>query len=148
TAGSQSLTAGDSQDANLTGSQAGIIILPVAPGHLSVTSSVTVTVAGMPFDITVTVKDPYNNTVTEYAGTLTFASADPYGAALPAAYTSTAADSGTHTFAVGATLYTTGTWNVTAGDSAAAIAGGVSVGLTPASAVQVRLAGPATVTAG
>jgi hypothetical protein len=69
--------------------------------------------AGQPFSITVTALDASNHTVPGYTGTVHFASADPYGATLPADYTFTAADAGVHTFAAGAALYTAGTRDVT-----------------------------------
>ena len=98
TAGNQSLTATDTQDASITGTQFGIAVTAAAPDHFLVAPSVATSVAGMPLDITVTVQDAYNNTVTGYTGTLSFSSADPYGATLPADYTFTAADNGVHTF--------------------------------------------------
>jgi hypothetical protein len=73
----------------------------------------TSTTAGTPFDVTISAVDPYGNTDTGYTGTVHFASADPYGASLPADYTFTAADAGVHTFAGGATLFTAGTQTIT-----------------------------------
>jgi len=74
--------------------------------------------------------------VTGYRGTVHFTSADPYGARLPANYTFTAADNGVHTFAAGATLYTAGSWDVTATDTATAITGTANVGVIAAAASQ------------
>jgi hypothetical protein len=101
----------------------------------------------VPFEITVTVQDAYNNTATGYSGTLSFSSADPYGAALPADYTYTAADNGVHTFSAGATLYTAGQWNVTATDTILGITGSMNVTVTPAAAVGFALISPVTVAA-
>jgi hypothetical protein len=53
--------------------------------------------AGAPFAVTVTARDPYNNVATDYRGTVYFLSSDE-GAVLPAAYTFTDADAGSHTF--------------------------------------------------
>jgi subtilase family serine protease len=145
TAGNQSLTVTDTLNGSLTGSQSGIVISPAAPDHLLVTPSVATSVAGTPFDVTVTVQDVFDNTVTGYTGTVTFSSVDPYGASLPAGYTFTAADDGVHTFPAGVTLYTTGSWNVTATDAATGITGGANVTVTPAAAVQFRVAGPVTI---
>jgi hypothetical protein len=87
-----------------------------APDHFAVsTGAADPDVAGTPFDVTVTAQDADGNTVTGYTGTVHFTSADRYGAALPADYAFTPADAGRHTFAGGATLFTAGTWDVTAG---------------------------------
>ena len=63
--------------------------------------------------VTVTAYDAYGNVATGYTGTVTFTSSDGQ-AALPASYTFTAADAGTHTFSV--TLETAGTQSITATD--------------------------------
>jgi hypothetical protein len=107
TAGCQTLTATDTATSSLTGS-ATVAVSPAVADHLvfSVPDGVTV---GTAFDVTVTVVDAYGNTVPTYLGTVTFSSTDPDpGVLLPADYVFMAADQGTHTFAGGATLYTTG----------------------------------------
>jgi N-acetylneuraminic acid mutarotase len=81
--------------------------------HFQVNATASLVSAGAPFDVTVTVQDAYGNPATSYTGTVHFASADPYGATLPADYTFTAADAGVHTFAAGATLFTPGSQTVT-----------------------------------
>jgi hypothetical protein len=139
TAGSQSLTATDTVG-GFTGTQAGIAVIPAAADHLLVTPSVSATVAGAPFDITVTVQDAYNNTVSDYTGTVMFSSADPYGASLPSAYSFSPADGGVHTFLGAVTLYTAGTWAVTALDTTnPALTGTVLIAVTPASADHFSL---------
>jgi len=68
---------------------------------------------GVPFDVTVTLYDNWDNIVTHYAGTVSFSS-DHVGAALPGAYPFVpASDMGFHTFS-GVTLYDFGTWTITA----------------------------------
>jgi hypothetical protein len=92
-------------------------------------------VAGTPSDVTVTAVDPFGQTVLGYTGGVAFSSADPYGATLPAGYTFLVGDYGTHTFSAGATLYTAGTWNVTAADMGkGSITGSASISVTPAAA--------------
>jgi hypothetical protein len=149
TAAPQSITATDRTTGSITGTQAGIRVNPASPDHLAVaTAAANPDVAGTPFDVTVAVQDLYGNTVTGYTGTVTFTSADPYGATLPADYTFQPGDAGAHTFAAGATLYTAGTWDVTATDTAGAISGAANVNVVAAPAVAFQVAAPAGATAG
>jgi hypothetical protein len=106
------------------------------------------TVAGTPLDSAITVEDQFNNTVTGYTGTIHFSSADPYGATLPADYTFQPTDQGTATFPGGATLYTAGTWDVTATDTSSGITGSASVNVVAAPAVAFRVLAPASVASG
>jgi hypothetical protein len=96
-------------------------------------------IAGTPFDLTVTAVDPFGQTALGYTGGVTFTSADPHGATLPVGYTFLASDSGTHTFSAGVTLYTAGTWDVTATDTVTGfLTGGGTVMVTPAAADHLR----------
>jgi hypothetical protein len=148
TAGTWDVTATDVNNSGLTGS-ASVVVVPAAPDHFLVTPSVSTTVAGTPIDLTLTVQDAYNNTVTGYTGTVGFSSADPHGAALPAAYTFTASDGGVHTFSSGVTLYTVGSWSVTATDTASSgLGGSASVLVTPAAASHFLILAPSSVVAG
>ena len=70
--------------------------------------------AGTAFNFTVTAYDAYGNVATGYTGTVHFTSSDA-GATLPANYTFTSANAGTHTFS--ATLKTGGTQTITATDT-------------------------------
>jgi hypothetical protein len=91
--------------------------------------------AGAPFDVTVTAVDPFGQAAVGYTGTVRFSSADPYGATLPADYTFLGADQGVHTFPGGATLYTAGTWDVTATDTGTgSITGSALITVSPAAA--------------
>ena len=90
--------------------------------------------AGVPFDVSVTAVDPFGQVAVGYTGTVTFSSADPYGATLPADYTFQSSDAGTVTFAGGATLYTTGAWDITVTDPDSGITGSGTVTVTPAAA--------------
>src|SRR5262249_28512609 len=65
---------------------------------------------------------------------------------VPGLYTFTAGDGGQHTFTNGVTLYTAGTWAVTAQDGS--ITGGASITVTPAAADHFQLDAPGTVVAG
>jgi hypothetical protein len=89
------------------------------------------------------------NVATGYSGTVAFTSTDPQ-ATLPANYTFTADDAGTHAFPASVTLRTAGGATVTATDQADnAIAGAQSVTVTAAAAAQLALSGvPANTTAG
>src|SRR5439155_11798492 len=71
--------------------------------------------SGVPFDITVTARDTISNIVkTDYTGTVTFSSSD-MSASLPANYTFTGADAGSHTFSV--TLRTGGDQTIVVRDT-------------------------------
>jgi hypothetical protein len=117
-----------------------------AAHHFAVSAPAGAT-AGTPFSVMLTVQDVYNNTVTGYAGTVHFSSADPYGANLPADYTFGAADQGQHTFAAGAALYTAGAWDVTAADTGGGIAGTTNVSIVAAAAHHLVFLQPPTETA-
>jgi hypothetical protein len=98
TAGSQSITVSDYVDPAVTITQTGILVTPGAATSISATPLHGGT-AGVAQSITVTARDAYGNIATSYQGTLAFTSSDTQ-AALPAAYTFTAADAGTHTFSI------------------------------------------------
>jgi hypothetical protein len=113
------------------------------------TAEGTVT-AGSPFEVSVTAVDPFGQTAVGYTGTVTFTSADPYGATLPADHTFTAADAGVYRLPGGATLYTAGAWDVTATDTGtASLTGSASVIVNPAAAHHLLfLQGPTDTAAG
>jgi hypothetical protein len=98
--------------ASVTGSQSGVVINPSTPVRLSVSAQAGAT-ARIPFSITVTAWDAYNNVASNYTGTISFTSTDR-AAVLPRHYTFTAADQGVHTFTNGVTLKTAGTQTITA----------------------------------
>jgi hypothetical protein len=75
-------------------------------------------------------------------------SADPYGATVPANYTFQPSDVGTHTFVGGVTLYTAGTWDVTATDTASNLAGSTNVTVVAAPAVAFQMIAPPSVVSG
>jgi hypothetical protein len=149
TAGIHFVTAYDTVDLRIDGISPGIRVLPAAADHLAVTTSAAdPQVAGTPFDVSVTVQDAYGNTVPGYIGTVTFSSGDPYGATLPDDYTFTPGDQGTVTFPGGATLYTAGTWDITATDTTSGITGSAFVNVVAAPAVAFQVLAPAVVASG
>ncbi len=144
TAGSaQFLTATDTANAALTGTQSGIAAAPSAASSL-VVNGPSGTTAGAPFTFSVTAYDPYGNVATGYGGTVHFSSSDA-GATLPADATLV---NGTGTFS--ATLTTAGSQSLTATDTAnPALAGTDSaVAVSPAAAAVLVLSGPSSATAG
>jgi hypothetical protein len=147
TAGTQSITATDTTTAGLSGKDSGITVDPAAASRLVVSGFPSPTTAGASHTFTVTAEDPYGNVATGFAGTVHFTSSDAK-AVLPANYTFTAADAGTHTFS--ATLKTAGTQSITARDTATANLSGTDGGITvkPAAARKFLLRAPSGVTHG
>jgi hypothetical protein len=117
----------------------GVSSSPVQNDHLvvSVPSACT---AGTSFNVTVTAQGTTGSTDTAYLGTIHFSSRDVQ-AGLPANYTFTAADAGSHTFTV--TLKTAGSQTVTATDTAQSTVTTTSAGIaiSPAAASQIILTG-------
>jgi subtilisin-like proprotein convertase family protein len=105
------------------------------------------TTAGQGGSFTVTARDANGNVATGYTGTVHFASSDPQ-AGLPADYTFTAADAGSHTFS--ATLKTAGTQSLTAADTVNSFLTGAEAGIavTPAAASRLNVSDPADATGG
>lgn len=114
TAGTQSITATDTVNASLHGTDSGIMVKPAAASKfvLSAPSSV---MPGQSFSLTLTVEDAYGNVITGYTGTIHFTSSDST-AKLPANYTFTASDNGVHTF-TGLVLKKTGNQTITVTDT-------------------------------
>jgi hypothetical protein len=148
TAGTQSITATDTATNTLKGSQAGITVNPAAASMLMVGGFASPTVAGVSHNFTVAAQDGFGNTVTGYTGTITFTSTDVQGV-LPANYTFTSADGGSHAFTT--TLKTAGVKALTANDTAATSISGGQLGIlvNPASASSLQVSGfPSPTTAG
>ena len=115
--------------------------------HLRVTGISNPIVAGAASSVTVSVVDQDSVVVPSYRGTIHFSSTDPYPAALPANYTFTALDAGTHTFVAGVTLKTAGAQTVVATDTVTAtITGSQTVTVNPAAATKVVIETAATAT--
>jgi Ca2+-binding RTX toxin-like protein len=134
TAGSQSITAVDTQVDSITGSQTGIAVTPAAADHFQIDAPNHVT-ANTPFDLTVTALDPYGNIDINYRGTVTFFTTDPdSGVMLPVDYMFTDPDQGVHTFAGEVILVTVGDQVITVAD--------MDNGLSSDATVTVDDAGP------
>ncbi len=148
TAGLQSFAMRDSVLAAVTVTQSGISVGSAAPVSISVTALHAV-VAGTAQTVTVSGKDAYGNIATGYRGTIAFGSSDAL-AGLPANYTFTAADAGTHNFSV--ILKGSGSSVVTVQDTANATNPAYSftqrdIVVTPGAAVGFALRAPSNVTA-
>jgi probable HAF family extracellular repeat protein len=121
-----------------SGNEHAVLLNPVAGPTMTLTGFPTPTTAGVAHNITVTVDNPNGTPDTSYTGTVTFTSTDPQ-AVLPANYTFTAADQGTHTFSV--TLKTAGSQSITVADttndSLIAIESGITV--NPAAATHFNV---------
>jgi hypothetical protein len=111
TAGSPNVQATDVANSALTGS-ATVLVNAATAVSLLVTGPSQAS-AGVAFTITVTAYDAYGNVATGYLGTVQFSSTDSM-AGLPANYSFSAADNGSHTFNV--TLNTLGTQSITVAD--------------------------------
>jgi hypothetical protein len=96
--------------------------------------------AGVPFDVTVTAVDPFRQVAVGYTGTVTFSTTDSDpGVVLPADYTFTLDDGGTHTFTDTGrgetTLLTLGDQMLTVTDTAdSTITGSATITVVPAGA--------------
>jgi hypothetical protein len=116
---------------------------PPAANHFTAGAVPTSITAGGSTQVTVSVIDQYGNPFPTYTGTVHFTSNDPQvsaGSGLPADYTFTTADAGTHTFTV--TLKTSGADTVTATDTAhSGISGTAGVTVNPGTTVALAVAG-------
>jgi hypothetical protein len=101
-AGTLTVTGTDSGNDSINGGFT-LVVSAAAADHIQITLLGSAS-AGTPFNLVVTIVDAYGNTVTDYAGTVHFTTDDPQ-AMLPADYTFTAADAGSHTFVGEVTLY-------------------------------------------
>jgi hypothetical protein len=150
TAGTQSLiaTAGNGV---LIGSESGITVTPAAATTLVLGNVPTSTGAGSPFTVILTAMDAYGNQATGYTGTVHFTSSDSH-AVLPADYTFTGSDAGSHVFYSSLNpfaLKTAGAQSLTATDAATSItttASGIVV--FPGAPAKFLLSAPSSVKSG
>jgi hypothetical protein len=148
TAGTQSITATDTADSGVTGSQSGIVVNAAALSQLVVAGFPSAITAGNLGNFTVTAADPYGNAVAGYRGTVRFTSSASQ-ALLPPDYTFTAADGGRVNF--DAALFTAGTQSITATDTATPGLAGTqgNIVVAPAAASTLIVSGyPTPTTAG
>jgi hypothetical protein len=94
TAGSPTITVTDPPTSSLSGSTA-VTVQAAAASQLFISGPASAT-AGIPFAVTVTAKDSYNNIATDFTGSVNFASSG--NSVLPADYTFVPSDKGVHTF--------------------------------------------------
>lgn len=136
TLGTQTITANG--PALLTGSTS-VAVTAASASKFAITADAT-SVAGGSISFTVTARDSFGNLASNYTGAVHFSSND-IQAGLPADYTFTAADAGTHSFT--ATLKTAGPRTVAASDTITSSIVGTSnaVSVTPAAASSVTLVG-------
>ncbi|MFL5312619.1 MAG: beta strand repeat-containing protein [Myxococcales bacterium] len=136
TAGMQSVSAHDTVTASIAGSTS-TQVLHGPPARLTLTDIPPSAIAGTLLPATVTAVDKHGNAVTDFSGTVHFASTDP-GAQLPADFPFTAANLGTRRFTVVLTRAATSSVTVT---SAGLLPATVSVIVGHASAARVTLEG-------
>ena len=117
-------------------------VSPASNDHLTITSP-TADTAGSASSVTITAQGSTNATDASYRGTVHFTSSDVQ-AGLPANYTFTAADAGSHTFTL--TFKTAGSQSFSAADtSTTTVSGSVSgIHVSPAAASQLIVSGLAT----
>jgi alpha-tubulin suppressor-like RCC1 family protein len=137
TPGSQTIAATDTVNAAITGTSALVdVVVSLTATHFSVAAPASAT-TGTAFSVTVTALNAANQTSISYTGTAHLTSSDP-AAALPAPYTFTAADHGTHVFSV--TLNTAGSETIIATDTTNATITGsapITVASPPPPVVQI-----------
>jgi uncharacterized membrane protein YgcG len=137
TVGTQTVTATDVANPALTGTVSSDETppIPVAFG----VSGFPATAAGAANTFTVTVRDSIGQVATGYTGTVVFSSSDGL-ASLPASYTFTAADAGTHTFT--ATLRTAGAQSIVARDAGGLTGTETGIVVSPAAFAALRASTP------
>jgi hypothetical protein len=113
TAGSQTVTATDTTTSSITGQVSTTVVAPGPVTHFGI-FTLGPALAGFPAPVLVVALDASNHVVAGYTGTVHFTSSDG-SATLPADYTFTAADHGSHLFSV--TFATPGRQTVTATDT-------------------------------
>src|SRR5207249_3481420 len=150
TAGNQTVSATDTVTSSITGSTNPVSVNAASASSLSVVPSTGSTTAGTAINLTVRALDQFNNTVVSYTGTVHFTSTDAQ-ATVPADYSFSASDNGTHTFTGGITLKTAGSQSVTATDvttgSITGSTGSVTVGAATGSRLSL-VASTGSTTAG
>ncbi len=143
--GTPTVTASDAAFSSAASTQQETVNPASATHFVVATSFANPDVAGTPGTVTVTAHDTYGNPVgsgpDQYKGTTDLNSSDSRVSGLPASYTFTAADAGSHTFA-GVVLETAGSQTITATDSVTStITGGATVDVVPAAASQAVITG-------
>ncbi len=145
TAGPKTLTATDTAVGSITGG-ATVSVSAAAASRLSMAAPTGAT-AGAAFSVTITALDPYDNVAPTYTGTIRFTSSDA-AAVLPANYTFTAGDSGSHTF-TGVIFKSAGSRTITASDTnTGSLTTNAAITVSAAAASHLGVAAPAGAIAG
>jgi 6-phosphogluconolactonase (cycloisomerase 2 family) len=141
------ITATDTAVNTITGS-ATVAVSSSSLTQLKVTAP-TSSAVGSAFSVTVSADDAYGNVVTGYADAVQLTSSDA-NAVLPAKYTFTTQDAGTHAFNVTLNTVGTGSQTITATDktTASITAGTASVTVSSNVVSQLKVTVPTTSTAG
>jgi plastocyanin len=116
------------------------------PTHFGLIAPSTV-IAGSPFSVTASALDNTQQVVTGYTGTVQFTSSDG-AATLPANFTFTGPNQGTHTFTNGVTLKTFGSQTVTVKDATLQINGTAPISVIPADHLGIQISAAAQLPAG
>src|SRR5579883_44730 len=144
TGGTQTLTATDTEVSTITGTTS---VSVAAVTHFGIFLPTSVT-AGVPFTVTVKALDANGNVVTNYVGTIHFASRDQQ-ATLPLDYTFVAGDAGVHKFTTAFTLFAAGSRNIGVSDTVVGwLASRAGIVVNPAAAKNFLIQAPNIVTAG
>ncbi len=143
--GTPTMTASDSAFSTAVATQQETINPAPAARFVVTTSFPSPDVAGTSGTVTVTAYDAYGNPVSsgpdQYLGTVELSSSDRRVSSLPASYTFSAADAGSHTYA-GVVLVTAGSQTISATDSVTStITGEATVDVVAGSAGQAVIAG-------
>lgn len=144
-AGLTALTASPVGDANLMAAQATVVVDSGPAQQLLVLPQASA-LAGQPISLLVQVVDAASNPVSDYRGTVSFASDDPE-AVLPGSYTFIANDSGSHAFSEGLAFARAGARTVVAQD-ANGLAGQGACLVDPAGLSQMIVTAPLQSVAG
>ena len=146
TAGPQFIAVRFSPSPTLVTAGLTVVVAPTTTAGFAV-SGFPATTVGVAQGFTVTALDAFGNPTTNYTGTVTFSSSDAQ-AGLPASYTFTAADAGSHTFS--ATLKTAGSQSIGVADAASPAESGAeaAIPVTAGAATHFLITPPATATAG
>jgi|GEM_PF-4681989 len=134
TTGVQSLTAADTVNNSLIGTQSGILVTPAAAANLGVSGFPSPQPAGVSGIITVQARDAFGNLTVGYSGTVHFSSSDPQ-AILPVNST---LQSGSKTFS--ATLKSAGLQSITGTDTVNTSINGSQSGITVSSGMASAVA--------
>ena len=148
TAGTQAITATDTADEAIVGTDDNIAVQAGTATSLKVAGFPINVTAGADGSVVITAYDAFGNVASDYTGTVSLTSSDAR-AVLPSSYTFSAADAGKHRFAVG--LDTAGIQMIAATDTTTASITGVEsdISVQAAAATTLTIAGfPSIVTAG